>query len=204
MVRFTIIVLYLASFSKHFQSEEINKDNLFNFLNSKQFISSNFTQITKNSSKERVVKGSIKATRNGSFRLEYFEPFKEIISSDSDFLYKVDLELEQVDIIPRQDFFKDTPISLFITQSHDLNELYSVDDCIKKDKTTICTLSPLSSDSFIEKLSLRFSENLLISLRYEDAFEQSILINFSQISWKPFDKSELLISFPEGIDVVYH
>jgi len=204
MVRFTIIVLYLATFSKHFYSEEINKENLFNFLNSKQFISSNFTQITKNPLKERVVKGSIKATRNGSFRLEYFEPFKEIISSDSDFLYKVDLELEQVDIIPRQDLFRDTPISLFITQSHDLNELYSVDDCIKKDKTTICTLSPLSSDSFIEKLSLRFSENLLLSLRYEDVFEQSILIDFSQISWKPFDKSELFISFPEGIDVVYH
>ena len=53
-------------------------------------------------------------------------------------------------------------------------------------------------------LFLEFLKNDLISLRYQDSFGQTVKLKFEDLSWKPFSESELLISIPEGIDVVYH
>ena len=52
---------------------------------------------------ERVVSGNIQAPRSGNFKIEYYDPIKETISADKEFLYKLDTELEQLDIIPREE-----------------------------------------------------------------------------------------------------
>ena len=129
---------------------------------------------------------------------------KEIISADDNFLYKLDIELEQLDIIPREEYFKDTPINIFITELEDLNDTYLVESCINKNNSIICTITTKDLDSFVDKLFLKFTANELTELSYLDSFGQSVTLEFDEISWKKFDEAKLLIETPEGIDVVYH
>ena len=133
-------ILLLILFGTVFQSissEEINCENLFNFLNEKQFLEAKFTQTTYLNSRDRIIKGTIKATRGGLFKLDYLEPIQETISADKRFLYKLDIELEQLDIVPREEYFKDTPINIFITKTGDIDKLYLIDSCTNDNKLTI-------------------------------------------------------------------
>ena len=194
----------LLSVNACLYSEEINHMNLLEFLNSKQFFSSNFFQLTIQDFKEREVQGKIRANRMGKFKIEYFEPIQEVISADGTFLYKLDLELEQLDVVPQEDVFEGTPISLFTSTIQDLNDLYTVKPCIELEDILMCEILPKSEDSFLEKLYINFKDSSLHSLKYLDSFDQTVQLNFDRVTWLPFEDSELIISVPEGIDVVYH
>lgn len=197
-------ILLLLTVNVCLYSEEINHINLLEFLNSKQFFSSNFSQLTIQNFKEREVQGRIKANRMGKFKIEYYEPIQEVISADGTFLYKLDLELEQLDVVPQEDVFAGTPISLFTSSIKDLNDLYTVKPCVELVDILMCEILPKSEESFLEKLYINFKDSTLHSLKYFDSFDQIVELNFDRVIWLPFDESELLISVPEGIDVVYH
>ena len=119
-------------------NEIISKENLFDFLHSKQYLKTNFTQTTLMDLNERVVSGNIQASRSGNFKIEYHDPIKEIISADKEFLYKLDTELEQLDIVPREEYFKNTPISILISNIENLKKLgcdyieFSVNQRVRK------------------------------------------------------------------------
>ena len=185
-------------------ASDIKADNLFQFFADKYFLETSFTQTTSKDFKDRQIRGKLNATRSGNFKIEYFEPMKEIISADDTFLYKLDIELEQLDIVPREEYFKDTPINIFITELEDLNDTYLVESCINENNSVICTITTKDLDSFVDKLFLKFTANELTELSYLDSFGQSVTLEFDEISWKKFDKAKLLIETPEGIDVVYH
>ena len=53
-------------------------------------------------------------------------------------------------------------------------------------------------------MALSFEKDNLASIRYSDSFGQTVTLKLNKIDWMPFDESELTISIPEGIDVVYH
>ena len=198
------ILFFLSTMCCFNYSADLNKDNLFEFLNSKQHITAQFIQTTEIDFKKRTVGGEIKANRSGQFKIEYKEPINEMISTDGEYLYKLDLELDQLDILPREDYFTNTPISIFISEIDDLNELYLVDYCEVKNNQTSCLITPKSKESFMEKLFINFIENNLVSLRYIDSFNQDVKLQLDNISWSSFEESDLEISIPEGIDVVYH
>ena len=182
----------------------ISKENLFDFLHSKQYLKTNFTQTTLADLNERVVSGNIQASRSGNFKIEYLDPIKETISADKEFLYKLDIELEQLDIVPREGYFKNTPISILISNIENLKKLYSINSCDVENFFTVCSLSTKEEDSFVEKIFLRFEGTELDSLTYTDSFGQNVNFDFDDISWEPFNENQLYISIPEGIDVVYH
>lgn len=182
----------------------ITKDNLFSFFDDKQFLTAKFVQKTSLDSKERIINGTIKATRKGSFKLEYLKPIREIISADENFFYKLDLDLDQMDIVPREQYFRDTPINIFISDIEDLKMFYLIDYCEKENGVYTCSLTPKDRNSFIDNLYLTFKNNELHLLGYKDSFGQIVSIEFDEISWEDFDQSELKIAIPEGIDVVYH
>ena len=185
-------------------ASDIKADNLFQFFVDKYFLETSFIQTTSIDFKDRQIRGKLNATRSGNFKIEYFEPMREIISVDDNFLYKLDIELEQLDIVPREEYFKDTPINIFITELEDLNDTYLVESCINENNSVICTITTKDLDSFVDKLFLKFTANELTELSYLDSFGQSVTLEFDEISWKKFDEAKLLIETPEGIDVVYH
>tara|TARA_Y100000996_G_scaffold331740_1_gene267994 strand:+ start:163 stop:750 length:588 start_codon:yes stop_codon:yes gene_type:complete len=185
-------------------ASEIKADNLFQFFADKYFLETSFTQTTSIDFKDRQIRGKLNATRSGNFKIEYFEPMREVISADDNFLYKLDIELEQLDIVPREEYFQDTPINIFITELGDLDDTYLVESCLKEDNSIICSITTKDLDSFVDKLFLKFTANELTELRYLDSFGQSVTLEFNEISWKKFDEAKLFIEAPEGIDVVYH
>ena len=69
-------------------ASDIKADNLFQFFADKYFLETSFTQTTSKDFKDRQIRGKLNATRSGNFKIEYFEPMKEIISADDNFLYK--------------------------------------------------------------------------------------------------------------------
>ncbi len=196
--------MLLGTLSLNVPSYELNQDNLFDYLDSKKYLAANFIQITEIDSKERIITGSIKANRSGKFKIEYQEPLKEIISSDGKYLYRLDSELEQLDIIPHEDDFLNTPISILTLEMRDLKKLFLIDSCQTQQEETICTILPRGEDSFLEKLFLIFEQNSLTSIKYMDSFDQIVNLKLNDINWFPFDDSEITLSIPEGIDVVYH
>jgi len=198
------ISLILGTVSHLIFSENIKADNLFQFFEDKYYLETNFIQTTSVNSKDRQITGKIYATRSGNFKIEYLDPIKEIISADDSFLYKLDIELEQLDIVPREQYFKDTPINIFITEIENLSELYGVESCLNDGEFVICSIKIKDKDSFVEKLFLKFYLDELTELSYLDSFGQSVSLEFDQMSWEKFNKEKLLIQPPEGIDVVYH
>ena len=178
-------------------NETISKENLFDFLHSKQYLKTNFIQTTLVDLNERVVSGSIQASRSGNFKIEYLDPIQETISADKEFLYKLD-------IVPREEYFKNTPISILISNIENLKKLYSINSCVEENLITVCSLSTKDENSFVEKIFLQFEGTELDSLTYLDSFGQSVNFDFDDISWEPFNEDQLYISIPEGIDVVYH
>ena len=199
-----LIIILFGVFYGPISAEFINKDNLFEFLNSKQYITAQFTQITSLASKERKIQGKLMANRSGQFKIEYFEPIRETISADGNFLYKLDIELEQLDIVPQEDYFEGTPINLFTSSLEDLDKSYSVTSCTKLNDIITCIIKPKTEESFLEKLSISFKRNELLYIQYSDSFEQTVRLNFEKLLWSEFDESDLVLSIPEGIDVVYH
>ena len=185
-------------------TENIKADNLFKFFEDKYYLQTNFTQTTSANSKDRQITGKIYATRSGNFKIEYLDPIKEIISADDSFLYKLDIELEQLDIVPREQYFKDTPINIFITEIENLSELYGVESCLNDGEFVICSIKIKDKDSFVEKLILKFYLDELTELSYLDSFGQSVSLKFDQMSWEKFNEEKLFIQPPKGIDVVYH
>ena len=77
---------------------DINESNFLEFLSEKQYFSANFIQTTFKDDKERKILGDIKANRRGVFKITYQEPLNEIISSNGYQFYRLDLEIEQLDI----------------------------------------------------------------------------------------------------------
>ena len=90
-------------------ASDIKAENLFQFFADKNFLETSFTQTTSVDFKDRQIRGKLNATRSGNFKIEYFEPMKEIISADDNFLYKLDIELEQLDIVPREEYLLEYP-----------------------------------------------------------------------------------------------
>tara|TARA_Y100001970_G_scaffold99630_1_gene125240 strand:- start:858 stop:1469 length:612 start_codon:yes stop_codon:yes gene_type:complete len=199
-----LIIILFGVFYGPISAESINKNNLFEFLNSKQHITAQFTQITSLASKERKIQGKLMANRSGQFKIEYFEPIREMISADGNFLYKLDIELEQLDIVPQEDYFEGTPINLFTSSLEDLDKSYSVTSCTKLNDIITCIIKPKTEESFLEKLSISFKRDELLYIQYSDSFEQTVRLNFEKLLWSEFDESDLVLSIPEGIDVVYH
>ena len=82
-------------------ASNIKADNLFQFFADKYFLETSFTQTTSKDFKDRQIRGKLNATRSGNFKIEYFEPMKEIISADDTFLYKLDICLLYTSPSPR-------------------------------------------------------------------------------------------------------
>ena len=201
--KFLLISCFAVSVNLFF-AEEINKSNLFDYFDNKNYLSAEFTQRTLQDGNERTVKGTIKAVRDGKFKIIYFEPMQEVIGSDGKSIFRLDYELEQMDVLPQEDYFKNTPISIFTSDVSSLSSLYQISYCDMVENTTICEIAPKSNDAFLEKLFLYFRNFELEELSYTDSFGQTVTLSFFNLSWRSFPNEDLEISIPKEIDIVYH
>ena len=188
------------------QLMEITPQNLFDIFNSRSFISADFNQSTIQDEKERKIQGSILASRAGKFKVIYLEPLSEIISSDGINLFRLDNELNQLDVFSVEDYFVnvESPISFFTKSSKELSEIYAVHHCDQTDEIFICTLTPKEDDTFLKKLIISLDINTIYSISYNDTFDQEVKISFTNLSWQNLSDEKFTFDMPPKIDIVYH
>ena len=204
MNKFFSLFLYFVSFQ--LQLMEISPQNLFDIFDSRSFISADFNQSTIQDEKERKIQGSINASRDGKFKVTYLEPISEIISSDGKNLFRLDYELNQLDIFSVEDYFAniESPISFFTKSSGELSEIYAVNHCCQTDEISVCSLTPREDDTFLKKLFISLDINTIYSISYNDTFDQEVKIFFTNLSWQNLSDEKFTFDMPPKIDIVYH
>ena len=182
----------------------INESNFLEFLSEKQYFSANFIQTTFKDDKERKILGDIKANRRGMFKITYQEPLNEIISSNGYQLYRLDLEIEQLDVTEIDATFSESPIGIFSSNKEELGDIFTVQECLTDQEIVTCVLEPKSNESFLKRASIELIKDKLSSLIYIDSFEQEVSLDFTLVSWGKISDKAFMIEIPEGIDVVNH
>ena len=193
-------LLFLNSVS----AGDINESNFLEFLSKKNFITAEFVQTTFNDGQERKIKGEIKANRRGMFKVVYQEPLNEIISSNGRQLFRLDREIEQLDISEIDATFSESPIGIFSSNREELEDIFSVKECLNDQEVVTCVLEPKTEGSFLKLASIELNNNELSSLVYFDTFEQKVILDFSFVSWDKILDNAFILEIPEGIDVVNH
>ena len=188
------------------QLMEITPQNLFDIFNSRSFISADFNQSTIQDKKERKIQGSILASRAGKFKVIYLEPISEIISSDGRNLFRLDYELNQLDVFSVEDYFAnvESPISFFTKSSRELREIYAVHHCEQTNEISICVITPKEDNTFLKKLFISLDINTIYSISYNDTFDQEVKISFTNLSWQNLSDEKFTFDMPPKIDIVYH
>ena len=182
----------------------INESNFLEFLSNKNYFSAEFVQTTFKDGQERKIKGEIIANRRGMFKVIYREPLNEIISSDGYQLYRLDKEIEQLDISAIDATFSESPIGIFSSNKEELENLFTVQGCLIDADIVTCVLEPKSDESFLKLASIKLIKEDLNSLTYIDSFEQKVVLDFSFVSWDRISDNAFMLEIPEGIDVVNH
>ena len=185
-------------------ADDINESNFLEFLSEKQYFSANFIQTTFKDDKERKILGDIKANRRGMFKITYQEPLNEIISSNGYQFYRLDLEIEQLDITEIDATFSESPIGIFSSNKEELEDIFIVKECLTDQEIVTCVLEPKSDESFLKRVSIKLIKDELSSLIYIDSFGQEVVLDFTLVSWGKISDKAFMIEIPEGIDVVNH
>jgi len=195
---------FASLFFNPINADEINASNFLEFLSEKNYFSADFIQTTFKDDKERKILGDIKANRRGMFKITYQEPLNEIISSNGYQLYRLDLEIEQLDITEIDATFSESPIGIFSSNKEELEDIFIVKECLTDQEIVTCVLEPKSDESFLERVSFKLIKDELSSLIYIDSFEQEVALDFTLVSWGKISDTAFMIEIPEGIDVVNH
>jgi len=138
------------------------------------------------------------------FKVVYQEPLNEIISSNGRQLFRLDREIEQLDISEIDATFSESPIGIFSSNREELEDIFSVKECLNDQEVVTCVLEPKAEGSFLKLASIELNNNELSSLVYFDTFEQKVILDFSFVSWDEILDSAFILEIPEGIDVVNH
>ena len=146
----------------------------------------------------------MKANRRGMFKVIYQEPLNEIISSNGYQLYRLDLEIEQLDITEVDATFSESAIGIFSSNRKQLEDIFMVKECLINQEVVTCVLEPKSDESFLKRVSIKLIKDELSSLIYIDSFGQEVVLDFTLVSWGKISDKAFMIEIPEGIDVVNH
>ena len=200
------LILYFIhiSFFNSVSAVKTIESNFLDFLSNKNYFSAEFVQTTFKDGQERKIKGEIIANRRGMFKVIYREPLNEIISSDGYQLYRLDKEIEQLDISAIDETFSESPIGIFSSNKEELEDLFTAKECLKDADIVTCVLEPKSDESFLKYASIKLIKEDLNSLTYIDTFEQKVVLDFSFVSWDRISDNAFMLQIPEGIDVVNH
>ena len=199
-----LIFCFALLFFNAINAGNINESNFLDFLSEKNYFSAAFIQTTFKDNKERKIQGEIKANRRGMFKVIYQEPLNEIISSNGYQLYRLDLEIEQLDITELDATFSESPIGIFSSNRKQLEDIFIVKECLIDQEVATCVLEPKSDESFLKRISIKLVKDELSSLIYIDSFGQEVVLDFTLVSWGKISDKAFMIEIPEGIDVVNH
>ena len=126
----------------------------------------------------------------------------EIIVSDGKDLYRLDSELEQINIQPIDELLNETPIGLFTLSLEDIKELFFIENCQKSKTDYSCLLTSRNEESFIKWITIGIKNSFFYSFKYLDTFDQIVSLKFKNVSLSNISSEEFKLIIPEGTDIV--
>ena len=200
--------LLLWSLLSGAHAAEAGATSLEQFFTGLHNLTANFDQtitdvkgvVTQNAS------GKVTIQRPGKFRWDYVTPYEQLVLGDGQHLWTYDADLEQATVKPQGDALAGTPASLLSAEEQP-SDLFNIAPLPSRHGEDWFELTPKTQqglgDTQFNQLRLGFVHGTLVAMELVDAFDQTTLIRFNDLS-RNGGVSAKLFDFtpPAGVDVI--
>lgn len=147
-------------------------------------------------------KGIVKIKRPQQFYWLTQSPYEHLVVTDGSILWLHDIDLEQVSKKPFSSDEDSAPALLLNGEVDKLSEKYVITKIVRATVSRY-QLQAIDSDSLFVGLSISFDGGQLISMSFDDSFEQRTAIDFSNVVINS-ELSDDLFQFvpPPGVDIL--
>jgi len=179
------------------------RDLLENFLKKTDTMQSRFQQklLDQRGTLLQQSAGTFTLKRPGKFSWNYIIPYPQKIISNGEKIWIYDAELEQVSIKKYDQILTGAPVIL-LDQYKDLDKDFHVRDKGLIEDQYWVILIPKTTDNEFKKIAIGMTEQGLRTMKLQDGFEQTTIIEFEQLNAN-INLDDNLFDFvvPEGTDV---
>ena len=183
------------------------------FLTQTRSARADFSQVVLDANRQTVQRasGTMAFERPGRFRWEYRQPYEQLIVGDGQKLWFFDKDLNQVTVKPLDEAVGASPAAL-LAGANDFSRLFDVRRLERRpgadagpdaDGLRWVRATPKARESSFEEVLLGFAGDRLTRMELKDAFGQTTLIRFSDLTLNPaLDASQFRFAPPKGADVI--
>jgi outer membrane lipoprotein carrier protein len=178
--------------------------SLKKFYDETHAVKADFHQIVtdKQGQKIQEVYGEMQLKRPNKFRWDYHKPFEQQIISDGKQVWLYDTELAQVSVRELSKALGSSPAAL-LAGDDSLDKNFKLVNAYRKDGLDWVSTNPKDSDTGFNKISLAFTNDVLIEMDMIDSFGHQTKILFNHVVHNPvIDPKTFLFQPPKGVDVV--
>lgn len=179
-------------------------DQLKSFIRTVPAAQGEFSQQTQSAtgSPQNSQTGKFVFRRPGQFRWDVAQPYEQQIVSDGKQLYQYDPDLAQVTVRGVDASIGTSPAAiLFGTAS--LESSFELSEEGQHDGLDWLRAKPISSDAGFAYVDIGFKQGKPQRLLLKDAFDQTTLIEFTQLQVNPSLAADTFtFTAPDGVDVV--
>lgn len=180
------------------------ESQLNHFLKNSKGFKADFTQslFDENGIELQFSAGQFSLLKPGKFSWDYEEPYHQIIMSNGKVIWMFDSELEQVTIKPVDASLSKTSMVLLFNDTNLKKDFNIIALDVVKDVSWLELVSKESSAEF-SHIIVGLKNNLIVSIKLIDGFNQTTEIKFTSIKTSPeFKKDRFEFKIPANVDVI--
>ncbi|MCB1616619.1 MAG: outer membrane lipoprotein chaperone LolA [Pseudomonadales bacterium] len=148
-------------------------------------------------------RGRFKVTEDGHFLWETFEPFPQLILSDSITIWVYDPDLEQVTIKTAVHHSVNTPMMMFSGDKAAFLENFTIKYSVNEQGLSVFRLEPEQTDNLFLFLEVFFADDKPVKLLISDSLQQITTLSFSEVDINPqIDRRVFQFQIPDNVDII--
>jgi outer membrane lipoprotein carrier protein len=129
-------------------------------------------------------------------------PYEQVIIANQTTLYSYDVDLEQINLQPIDEFVVNTPAKLLTLKPEQVNQQFVVNQLVDGN-TQSFTLKPKAAESMYDVIQLSFSAGVLTHISLLDSLGQKSEVRFTKTEVNPkLDNKVFEMIQPKGVDVI--
>lgn len=178
---------------------------LIDALGNMKHFKANFAQFTQDSEGTvlQEIKGQVHLARPQRFHWEIKEPYRQTLVVQTQKLWILDDDLEQVTVQSLSTQVGLTPAILLSGDPAQIQQHYDVTMKPLPNEAKQFVLRPRAEEGLFDQLNVVIHEGQLKEMDFRDTLGQRTAINFSQGQLnQPFDESIFMVTVPEGYDFI--
>lgn len=203
LLRVGLLIFLSLSLTAHAADTQTAAQALHKLLSPINSLSANFTQQIKdqgNNEYQRLT-GNLRLMKPNHLRWNIIAPMAQLVVSDGKLVWLYDPDLEQVVVQSFSNDFMANPISILLGNLDQLNSDFNV---TRSDEYSF-SLKPKQLNSLFIAIQLRFTDNVLSRIDYQDNFGQNTQLSLTQVKLNPsLAKTTFVFDIPQDVDIINH